>query len=271
VFDDGHRRLLELADQLARGVGVEQVVVGKLLALQLLEAGKDPALSLGGVERRPLVGILAIPGLELLLQVDQEMARIEVAVVAALTLEPGGDRRIVGLGVAEGLDGKTAAETLGHHPITLLERRQHLWIVIGIDHHYDPLVVLGRRPHHRRAADVDHLHHLLEGGTLGCRRLAEGVEVDHHQIDGQDRVLAQLTEVRAAPPVGEDAAMDPRMQGLDPAVQDLGELGHLRDRHHRHPRLLEHLEGAAGREELDPQPVESLGKLRQTSLVVDRE
>ena len=57
----------------------------------------------------------------------------------------------------------------------------------------------------------------------------ERIEVDHHQIDGLDAQLGDGLHVAGPVPVGQDAAVDGRMQGLDPAVHDLGEAGDLRD------------------------------------------
>ena len=60
VFDDYRHRLLKLARQSPGGVQVEQVVVGKLLALELPGTGNPPAALSVTVERRPLVGIFSV-------------------------------------------------------------------------------------------------------------------------------------------------------------------------------------------------------------------
>ena len=54
-------------------------------------------------------------------------------------------------------------------------------------------------------------------------------------------------------PVGEDAAVDGRMQGLDPAVHDLGEAGDLGDAGDGQPGLLQMAGRAPGGDHLDPQ------------------
>ena len=72
-----------------------------------------------------------------------------------------------------------------------VDLRQHARVVGRIDDHRDPLVVLGRRADHRRAADVDVLDDLLER-RAARHRLAERVEVHDHEIDRDEARLLHL-------------------------------------------------------------------------------
>ncbi|MPN64847.1 hypothetical protein SDC9_212625 [bioreactor metagenome] len=59
------------------------------------------------------------------------------------------------------------------------------------------------------------------------------------------------------------------MEGLDPAVQALGEAGHVLDRDDRDACPGELLGGGAGRDDLDAGRGQGLAELLQTCLVVD--
>ena len=59
VLDDRHGRLVEVVRGPAGGVGVDVVVVGHLLAVQLFGLRETSALP-GAVQRRPLVRVLAV-------------------------------------------------------------------------------------------------------------------------------------------------------------------------------------------------------------------
>src|SRR5690606_6016670 len=109
-----------------------------------------------------------------------------------------------------------------------LEFGQDGCVVAGIDHDGHVVVVLGGGAHHGRPADVD----VLDGGGQVAVRVRhrgrEGVEVDHHHVDGFDAVLVHDGVVGAAP--AQDATVDFRVQGLHPAIHHLGKarvIGHL--------------------------------------------
>ena len=86
-------------------------------------------------------------------------------------------------------------------------------------------MVLGGGAQQRHAADVDRLDGVGHRHIGIGHGLLEGVEVDHHQIDRHDRVLVELGEVGSAGPIGQDAAVNPRVEGLDAAAEDLREAG----------------------------------------------
>ena len=138
----------------------------------------------------------------------------------------------------------------------------------GIGDDRDGGVVLGGRAHHGRAADVDLLDAVLHACTRGDG-VGEGIEVDDDEVEGGDLQLLELPHVVLEPGVGEDARVDPRVQGLDPAVEALGEAGEVLDLGHRQAEPGDRRGGAAGRDQLDPGVGEPAHEVLEAGLVVD--
>jgi hypothetical protein len=89
-------------------------------------------------------------------------------------------------------------------------------------------VVLGRRAHHGRAADVDVLDGVFQR-AVGLRHgLREGIEVHHHQVDGGMSCFCMVAACSAVA-AAEDAAVHLGVQGLDAAVEHFGEAGVVGD------------------------------------------
>jgi len=125
-------------------------------------------------------------------------------------------------------------------------------------------MILGRRAHHGRPADVD-IFDGLGSGAAGARdRLAEGIQVDDHQVDTVDLMLGQLGGMGGVRAAGQDAGVDARVERLDAAVEDLGKAGDVGDGERRDAELAEMVErfGASVRKvaseletKLEPRPV----------------
>ncbi len=111
---------------------------------------------------------------------------------------------------------------------------------------------------------------LLEGGAARDG-LAEGVEVDDDEVDRGDPLLGELFQVGGALAVGQDAAVDRRVERLHPPAEDLGRAGDGGDRQDRDPLGFERRLGAAGGEDLDAELGEAADELDEPSLVVDRD
>jgi len=161
--------------------------------------------------------------------------------------------------LAQGHAGGTAARS------QLLGQRR---IVVRAGHHDNEVVILGGRADHRRPADVD----VLDAGRLvGARGqgLAEGVKVADQKIDRGDRVRRHRRPVRFQVAPRQQAAMDLRVQGLHPAVHDLGKAGVRGDLDHRQPGVLQSARRAAGREQLDAVTDQRARELDQAALVRD--
>ena len=98
---------------------------------------------------------------------------------------------------------------------------QYPRIVIRRNDHADMVMVLGRRSHHGRTSDIDQLDRRIGG---------ERVEVADHQVDETDAQSLQGVEMFGLGPVGQDPAVDGRMECLHPAAEHLGcagQIGHL--------------------------------------------
>ncbi len=157
MLDDHARRHDELRQQLARGVEVQQVVEGQLLAAELrdlrqhVRAGADLR-----VEGRPLVRVLAVGQLELALEGAHDQRR-EVLV---LLLEPARDRGVVAGRVGERLGRQALARLQRQPPVGAAQLVEDGVIARGRDDRRREGEVLGGGADHRRAADVDVLDHL---------------------------------------------------------------------------------------------------------------
>ena len=299
--DDGvFLRTVEQRRQLARRVGVQEVVPREFLALELAEAAEHAAAAHLPVDRGRLVRVLAVAGLEDLLEFEvhrrgegrkvglrpgsrSRLRRRRVRRPAhqvglrrrvrgranPAVAQPVGDRRVVAPRVAEGLERQPAADVFGEAALAL-ERREHDRVVGRVHHDRDVGEVLGRRPDHAGPADVDHLHRAVHRRVRGRGGVLERVEVDRHQVDRGDLVLLEFVTVLRTPAVGEDAAEDAGVQALDPAVENLRVAGDLGHRGHRHAAFRELPRRTAGRDDLDAQLRQTRSKILEARLVEDR-
>lgn len=129
-------------------------------------------------------------------------------------------------------------------------------------------MVLGGRADHRGPADVDLLDALVGRRARGDG-LAEGVEVDDDEAERLDAQLRQLPLVIGETEIGEDARVDLGVQGLDPAVQALGEAGQLLDLGDGDTGRGDLGGGGPGGDELDTGFVQPASQFLQPGLVVD--
>ena len=94
-------------------------------------------------------------------------------------------------------------------------------------------MILGRTPQHGGPANVDVLDGVMQMDPgLGHCRL-EGVEIHHHQIDGQDAVLAHRGLMHRIAAQVQQPAVNPRVQRLHPTIEHLREAGVLGNVAHR--------------------------------------
>ncbi len=231
--DAGCRRVsrTEGLDRFPGRIGIADVVVGKLLALQLLVAG-DAARHGNGfaIERGLLVRILTIAhGIGLVegqLQTRGEGGWLIVGVEAG---EPVGDGAIVARGVHKGFLGQRKARGVGDFSLVRLQLIDDAGVVGRLGHDGAAAllvtVVFRRSTHHGRAADVDVLDGVGQRAILFRNRLLEGIEVHHDQVDGGDAVLFHGRGMFGVAADAEDAAMHLGMQGLDATVEHFREAG----------------------------------------------
>ena len=127
-------------------------------------------------------------------------------------------------------------------------------------------MVLRRRTKHRRPADVDIFDE--RGEIPGFRQLVlERIEIDRQQVDPADILRGHRGQVIVIVAAREKAAMDFRMQGLDPAVHDLGKAGDVRHVGNRDPRLAKASCRSACGQNLEACPDEAFGEGDKACLV----
>ena len=224
----------------------------------------------GDVESGLLVRVLAVAQ-RLLPRPRATDLGVEAGAVSGVA-----DRRSHPLGHGDVVAGRVA-EGLGREALALLlreattaDRLEDLAVAAGVGDDRDGGVVLRRGPDHRRATDVDLLDAVLHPGARGDG-VGEGVEVDDDEVEGGDLQLLELADVVGQPGVGEDAGVHARVQGLDPAVEALGEPGELLDLGHGQAEPLDRGGGATGGDELHAGLGEATDEVLQPGLVEDRD
>lgn len=145
----------ELGHQVPGGLGVQVVVEAHGLPLKHLGLEQRPPLPHHPVEGRLLVGVLPVT------QGGLPPEGQKLLLGELLPGKPLGDGGVVEGGVGEGLAGELLAEVRGG---PRLERLQDPGVVLGVAHGKHRLVVLGRRPEHGGAPDVNLLQGLRKGG-----------------------------------------------------------------------------------------------------------
>jgi hypothetical protein len=142
---------------------------------------------------------------------------------------------------------------------------QHLSVLIGRGEHADVVPVFRRGAQHRRTADVDVFDRLLERAVRLCHRALERIQVQHQQIDRRDAQFGHHRVVGTA--ATEQAAVDLRMQGLDAAVHDFREAGHVAHVAHHDTGVAQRFGAAAGGKQFNAGGDEPLAQLDQAGLV----
>ena len=262
VFQTHAERLVELAHDAQRGVGVLNIVVRQLLAVKLFgERQRVGNLPLLAVELGRLVGVLAVA--QRLHEVELEE---QLFIQTRLSAHVGGDHRIVFGGVrvgfrrefqARGLFGIAAGPDLG----------EDLRIVRGVAHDRHVGPVLGRRTQHRRTADVDVLDGILHLHAGLLDRLTERIEVHADHVDELDMIVFQGFQVLRVVAAGQQAAVHVRVQGLHTAVADLGKSRNVADVDHLHAAVGQQLHRAARGDHLPAKGLQPLGELHDTGFV----
>ncbi len=203
-----------------RRVGIQVVIEGKILALELLgleQARSGLAGAEAGVGARLLVRILAVLGHRRDAQSNSVLTRKASTVAEAV--EVFGDQGVVGRDVTEGLcsqlspalQREVASPEMVHDVVVILR--------VGNDGHRGE--VLGGGTDHGGATDVDLLDDVDLFEAVLLDRALERVEVHDEDVDRDDAVLVELAHVIIEVAAGQEATMDARVQRLDPAVKHL--------------------------------------------------
>ncbi len=264
MLDDGARGRVgpdgKLVDQLPCGLGVVEVEVAQGQAAELLDGVPPTRGPDAPVTGAPLVRILSIA--KLLLgafegEVDGGRQSVALGVGRCGLVEPRHDGGVVGGGVGERGPSEAAPSRLADRSLTA-QLVEDGTVLAGVDDDCDMRVVLGRGPHHRRSADVDH----LDAG-LG----PEGIEVADDEINALDLICFEVGEMLRIIGIGEDAAVDLGVERLDPPAEHLGRAGHRRHLDVGDVVFGQEARRAAARHQLDLVGHQTLGEGLEAGLV----
>ena len=257
---------LEIHDDVDGLVHVDDVVVGKFLPMEDLGFGYRHAR---GERIRIICGLLV--GVLPVSEVPHLLRRLGPGggehVLSEDGVHLGGDHRIIVGGDRESLGHEPAEDLLVEFPVLGDHVPDDHLVLVRVGDDGDGLVVLGRRTDHGRAADVDVLHDVIEGGALLENGLFERIEVDDDHVYRLDLHLLDGLHVLGIVPAGEEPGMDVGMEGLHTPVQHLGESGHVGDLRHLHSAVVQELVGPAGGDYLHSHGSELFREIHYACLV----
>ncbi len=176
------------------------------------------------------------------------------------------DGAVVFGGVAERFFRQCEAGDVGQGTAVGAHLGDQRRVVGGVGDDGDVTIVLGRRAHHGRAADVDVLDCVVERVWLRHRG-DEGIEIHAHQIDVGHAVRCHGRDVLWQIAPRKNAAVDFRMQRLDAAVEHLGETGVFADVDHAESGIAQRLGRAAGGQEFNTGASERAGEIDEAGFV----
>ena len=139
---------------------------------------------------------------------------------------------------------------------------QHLCIVGTVDQHGNCSVIFSRCANQCRATDIDVLDGVSQITIRIGNSLFEGIQVNHHHVDGGNAMFLHHRVVGAAPT--QDTAVNFRMQGLDATRHHFRETGIVGDFDHRYPVVGQQFGGTAGGQDLDPGVTQLPGEFHNT-------
>ncbi len=256
VLDDGADNLVELLRQVPRRLQIDDIVVAELFALELLAIRYSLTRAVG-IERGLLMRILAVAQIEGFSEaepqsVGETVSATERKLPAVLFrrtnfLQRGRDRRVIRRRGGEGFLRQPPLRLQRERSVIALHLAGDCVVVRRRSDDGNILKILCRRAHHRRPANVDVLNDVFELRPRLGGGLLEGVEIDHHHVDGLDAVRADGGAMLRLAANVQNAAMHLGMKRLHPAIEHLGEAGEFGDIFHRDARLAQQFGGAAGR------------------------
>ena len=253
VLQNNHGRLVELASERPARIGIKDVVVGKLLAVELLGIHEAMRVGIGqAVECSALMRVFAITQVLLLLEmkVDNVGSLLaEIGLAVELLVHPSGNRAVVGIRSFEHLQRELRTRLARGGAVVGAHFLKNGIVSGGLGDHGNAFEILRGAAQHRRAADVDILNAGAEVSARG-NRLFEGIQIHDHHVDHLDAVLFGLGHVLGIVALREQAAVHHGMQRLHAAVHHFREIRHRIDGRHINARLGNHLRGAAGRNNL---------------------
>ena len=132
-------------------------------------------------------------------------------------VEVRGDLGVVGGDVGQCVGGQTLAE-LRRQRAHLAQLGDELFVVSRRGHGRNGCVIARRGTEQCSTADVDHLDGLVERHGALADLGAEGLDVDHDQVNQLYATCCQLFELAVDLAPSEDAGIDVGVEGLDLAA-----------------------------------------------------
>ena len=227
--DHAGRPFIKLLDAFQRSIGIRDIVVRQCLALQLPGGGdagfRAAALN---IECSALVGIFTIAHALHLAVLQTEGLRKGLPFTARVkTAQVIGNGAVIAGGMFKCLGRQPEACGSADFALVCGHFLQHLRVVCAVNQHRHGGMIFGCRPDQCRSTDVDILDSRRQITIRTGDGLFKGIEIDHHHIDGCDIMFLHNRIVAAA--TSQDATMNFRVQGLDPAGHHFRETGVIRD------------------------------------------
>ena len=257
---------------LPRGIGISDVVVRKLFALQLRVSGQAARRGLGlAIKRRRLMRIFAIAHLLHFLKLRVEDLRKGALGGHRLQVRQRGkviaDRTIISRCMAEDFFRQGKARGAQRCALTCCHLAQDDCVVRRVHQHGHVFPIFGGRAQHRRATDVDVFNRVVKRAIGLGNRLGEGIQINHHQINRRDLMRLHQRHMLRQPAPPQQAAMNFGVQGFHAPIEHFRKAGVLRYIRNRQALLTQKLGSAAGREQLHAVRVQGCGKFSQARLV----
>ena len=194
------------------GIGVGNIVVAELLALQLLRGHQRARGRVQVTEKRGvLVRVFAVAQI---LQFHKAAIGLtgkhRHAAIGLHRRQVVADRAVV---LANAVEGSNRQGKLGAaaHRAMGLQFGYHGVVLAGVGEHGHVFPVFGRAAYHGRAADVDVFNRLFQRASGARHRGFEGIQIHHQQIDGLNAMGCERLHVRQHIAPREQAAMNFRM------------------------------------------------------------
>ena len=190
MFDDDRSRFRKFLHQAPGSLQIHQVVVGKLLALELRSRRQAPSGRSGiAIKRGFLMGILPIPQIHHFPVIQVERLR---KFSIGHFLQGGGDGTVISRRRRERFARQPGTRFPRNASAISLEFFQDPGIIGGVHKNRDILEIFRGRAQHRGTANVDVLDQLFQGHAGLHRGFFEGIKIHHHHVDELDPVFLYL-------------------------------------------------------------------------------
>ena len=248
VLDDRHARLGEVVGAAPGGVRVDVVVVGHLLAVQLLGLGQAGRRGRVDVERGLLVRVLAVAQRVLALaaparrtpatRLGASVVAHQLATATSYSAMSAKARAASSLRCVSEKPPSVRACRISGYAVTAVTTATEGWFLAAARTIAGPPMSICST----------HSSTLAPEATVSVN----GYRFETSRSNGSMPSSASCACVRVQPQVGEQAGVHLGVQRLDPAVQRLREPGQLLDPGHRHAGGLDGGRGGAGGDRSGP-------------------